>query len=146
MRQDKLLWIATMDKMITCYTGDSYAILLPPFAHTCYSISFLFFLLLFHFFPLLSSAALPSSLIYYFIMIHVPTIFLNFCIYRQHLSRILSEYSIFYFSPSFTFHWQILFSRIHDELFVISVISSERKENENYCGSTRNNRNVYYTH
>ena len=78
VRQDKLLWVATMDKMISCYTGPSPSLIsycIPSFHHYWYLFT------TFHFLFLSSSLSISLSL---------------------HLSLSLSLYLHLSYSPSFT--------------------------------------------
>ena len=84
VRQDKLLWVATMDKMISCYTGPS------PSLISYFIPSFLLYCLSFHYLSL--SVSLFNS----------PPVFLSISLYLFHS---LSLYLHLSYSPSFTLHY-----------------------------------------
>ena len=81
VRQDKLLWVATMDKMISCYTG--------PFTDFILHSFFLHYCLSFHYLSLSVSLFLS------------PPVFLSL----SPSSLSLSLYLHLSYSPSFTLHY-----------------------------------------
>ena len=83
VRQDKLLWVATMDKMISCYTGPS------PSLISYFIPYFLLYCLSFHYLSLSVSLFLS------------PPVFLSL----SPSSLSLSLYLHLSYSPSFTLHY-----------------------------------------
>ena len=110
VRQDKLLWVATMDKMISCYTGPSPSLIsycIPSFLHWCLSFHYLSLSVsLFLSLPVFFSLSLSISVY----------LFLSLSLYL-HLSYSPS-FTLHYFSPSevsrasntLIFHFIIMFS------------------------------------